>query len=66
MLQASGVPRDLVLAWVGHSNLKTTSRYTHFSEDFKAEVARATGLFSKEDGPYGPNFREMMGSERVM
>jgi integrase len=66
MLQASGVPGDLVLAWVGHSNLKTTSGYTHFSEDFKAKVARATGLFSNEDGPNGPNFREMQGSERVM
>jgi site-specific recombinase XerC len=32
-----GVLGDLVMEWVGHSNLKTTSRYTHFQDDFKSQ-----------------------------
>jgi integrase len=63
MLQANGVPGDLVKEWIGHSSLRTTSRYTHFSDDFRQEVANKVGLFSQPTvakklpvGPNGPNF----------
>jgi integrase len=45
MLQAAGVAPDLIRSWVGHSNSRITSRYTHFSADFKREVAERVGLF---------------------
>jgi integrase len=66
MLQANGVPSDLVKLWVGHSNLETTSNYTHFPEEFRSKVARATGLFSQDVGPNGPNYREFPNTGRVM
>jgi integrase len=63
VLQENGVPGDLVKEWVGHSNLRTTSRYTHFRDDFRKQVAADVGLFAQgkmaEDlqfGPNGPNF----------
>ena len=63
MLQANGVPGDLVKEWVGHSNLRTTSRYTHFRDDFRRQIASDVGLFSQANvaeelpvGPNGPNF----------
>lgn len=63
MLQANGVPGDLVKEWVGHSNLRTTSRYTHFRDEFRMQVASDVGLFSQANvadklpvGPNGPNF----------
>src|SRR5439155_252411 len=34
-LQTKGVPGDLIIRWVGHVNLKITSLYTHFSEEFR-------------------------------
>jgi integrase len=37
-LQAKGVPGDLIIRWVGHVNLKITSLYTHFSEEFRKET----------------------------
>jgi len=37
-LQAKGVPGDLIIRWVGHVNLKITSLYTHFSEEFRRET----------------------------
>jgi integrase len=49
VLQERGVPGDLVKEWVGHSNLRTTSLYTHFRDDFRTQVARETGLFSQSD-----------------
>lgn len=65
VLQANGVPGDLVKEWVGHSNLQTTSRYTHFQDDFRRHVASQVALFPQEnlarklpDGPNGPNFAE--------
>jgi hypothetical protein len=65
VLQTNGVPGDLVKEWVGHSNLQTTSRYTHFQDDFRRHVASQVGLFPQEnlakklpDGPNGPNFAE--------
>lgn len=37
-LQQNGVPPDFTKSQVGHSSLRTTSRYTHFSEDFARET----------------------------
>ena len=51
MLQANGMPGDLLLEQVRHSNLKTTSGYTHFNDAFPQRMARVQGLFSQEDGP---------------
>ena len=63
VLQAMGVPGDLVKEWVGHSNLHTTSRYTHFQDDFRRQVASQVTLFQQSnamenvtDGPNGPRF----------
>ena len=59
VLQAKGVPGDLVREWVGHSNLRTTSRYTHFQDDYRRQVAANVGLFPQgktaEDLPFSPN-----------
>jgi len=53
ILQQSGVPGDLVKRWVGHSSLKTTSKYTHFSVDYRKQMV--AGLV--EHGPNGPNLQ---------
>jgi integrase len=37
-LQAMGVPGDLIVKWVGHTSLKMTSVYTHFSDQFRKET----------------------------
>jgi integrase len=37
-LQANNVPGDFTKAQVGHSSLKMTSNYTHFSEQFQRET----------------------------
>jgi integrase len=37
-LQQSGVPADFTKNQVGHSSLRTTSGYTHFSKDFVRET----------------------------
>jgi hypothetical protein len=59
MLQANGVPGDLVKEWVGHSNLRTTSRYTHFQDDYRKQVVANVGLFPQgktaEDLQFSPN-----------
>ncbi len=63
VLQSSGVPGDLVKEWVGHSNLQTTSRYTHFQDDFRRHVASQVALFPQANLaaqlPDGPNFRNL-------
>jgi integrase len=65
VLQAMGVPGDLVKEWVGHSNLQMTSRYTHFQDDFRRQIASQVALYSLpicteklKDGPLGPPFVE--------
>lgn len=69
VLQASGVPGDLVKEWVGHSNLQTTSLYTHFQEDFRQRVACELGLFAQENvagklpvSPNSPSFPQIAAS----
>jgi integrase len=69
VLQMSGVPGDLVKEWVGHSNLQTTSRYTHFQDDFRQRIAREVALFNGKNmagelpvGPNGPNFPSFAAS----
>ena len=44
VLQAAGVPGDLVREWVGHSSLEITSRYTHFVDAYRQQVAQAVGM----------------------
>ena len=63
VLQAMGVPGDLVKEWVGHSNLHTTSIYTHFQDEFRKKVASEVALYSLENmagklpvSPNSPNF----------
>jgi integrase len=63
ILQESGVPGDLVKEWVGHSNLRTTSRYTHFRDEFRQRIAGEMALFPQEKmaeklpvAPNHPNF----------
>jgi integrase len=59
VLQTNGVPGDLVKEWVGHSNLRTTSRYTHFRDEFRNQVACDVALFAQsivaEKLPVSPN-----------
>ena len=45
VLHEEGVPGDLVKEWIGHSSLRTTSRYTHISPEFRERVATEVGLF---------------------
>ena len=45
VLQANGVPADGIES-VGHSNLRTTSGYTHFQDDFRAQIAGKVSLFA--------------------
>jgi hypothetical protein len=47
-LQTNGVPGDLVKEWVGHSNLRTPSGYTHFRDDFRTPIAGEVGAFCKD------------------
>jgi len=49
VLQQNGVPGNLVKEWVGHSNLRTTSRYTHFKDDFRKQIACDVAIFSQSN-----------------
>jgi len=69
VLQANGVPGDLVKEWVGHSNLRTTSLYTHFQDDFRQRIASEVALFAGKNvaeklpgSPNGPNFPSFAAS----
>ena len=59
VLRMHGVPDDLVTEWVGHSSLRMTSRYTHFQDTYRQQVARDLGPLlppTVEAGlPIGPN-----------
>src|ERR1700733_3838316 len=43
VLQQNGVPGDLIKRWVGHSSLKTTSKYSHFTREFRRETVSKLG-----------------------
>jgi integrase len=43
VLQQNSVPGDLIKRWVGHSSLKTTSKYSHFTREFRKEIASKLG-----------------------
>ena len=49
VLQANGVPGDLVKEWIGHSSLRTTSGYRHFRDDFRTRTTGKVGLFAVEN-----------------
>jgi integrase len=38
VLQQNNVPGDLIKKWVGHTSLKTTSKYTHFPTEYRRKV----------------------------
>jgi integrase len=59
VLQENGVPGDLVKEWIGHSSLRTTSRYTHIRPEFRERVAAEVGLFKPMLDPNGPNLEEI-------
>jgi integrase len=48
VLQANGVPPDLIKRWVGHSSTRVTSIYSHFSEEYRQNIAQRVGLFGSE------------------
>jgi integrase len=39
LLQQNSVPGDLIKRWVGHTSLRTTSKYSHFTREFRKQVA---------------------------
>lgn len=43
VLQQNSVPGDLIKRWVGHSSLKTTSKYSHFTREFRKGIASKLG-----------------------
>jgi hypothetical protein len=43
ILQQNNVPGDLIKKWVGHTNLKTTSRYSYFPSDYRKEMVAKLG-----------------------
>ena len=59
VLQENGVPGDLVKEWIGHSSLRTTSRYTHISPEFRERVAVEVALFKPMLDPNGPNLQQI-------
>jgi integrase len=59
ILQAIGVPGNLVKEGVGHSSLRSTSRYTHFHDDYRQRVAAELGLFSSLVSPNSPKLGQV-------
>jgi integrase len=57
LLQTMGVPGDLVKEWVGHSNLNTTSRYTHFQDNYRQQIASQVALFAQPGMGWDQNCR---------
>jgi len=51
LLQAMGVPGDLIMKWVGHTSLKITSVYTHFSDQFRKQTVARTAPSSQLQQP---------------
>jgi len=59
VLQENGVPGDLVKEWIGHSSLRTTSRYTHIRPEVRERVAAEVALLKPMLDPNGPNSQEI-------
>ena len=59
ILQAAGVPAELIKQWVGHSNLRTTSKYTHFDDGFAQSEAMRVGLLNLIR-PHRPHFEQKL------
>lgn len=49
LLRANGAPEDLVKRQIGHSSLRTTSGYTHFSEEYQRELANRLSWTQKAE-----------------
>jgi hypothetical protein len=45
--------------------LRTTSRYTHFRDGYRQQIAEKVGLLGAHYGPNGPNSGEVAVSGRV-
>jgi integrase len=43
ILQQNNAPGDLIKKWGGHTNLKTSSRYSHFLSDYRKEIVSKLG-----------------------
>ena len=43
ILQQGNVPNGLIKRWVGHSSLKTTSKYSHFTREFRKQIDSKLG-----------------------
>jgi integrase len=57
-MRMNAVPDDLVKRQVGHSSLRTTSGYTHFSEDYQRELADKLGSGWTLAANVGPSTNE--------
>ena len=44
--QEAGVHGDLITKWVGHTSLKMTSKYTHFSAKHRKEAVAKLGAIA--------------------
>ena len=53
LMRVNGAPDDIVTRQIGHSSLKTTAGYTHFTADFQRELANKLSWtqFAKLDSP---------------
>ena len=51
VLRQNGVPGDLINRWVGHSSLKTTSKYSRFTKEFSQGDRFETRINGPDDGP---------------
>jgi hypothetical protein len=54
-MRMSNVPGELIKEQVGHSSLRTTSGYTHFSEAFVRETAERLGASCTQNGTLHTN-----------
>ena len=52
------VSDDRIMEWIGHSNLRMTSNYMNFTDDFRQKMASDFGLVRAEMVPIGPNSNE--------
>jgi integrase len=46
VLVQNGVPGELIKKWVGHTDLRTTARYSHFPSEYRKEVVSKLAIKS--------------------